>query len=64
MDAVRVHLSNIDYRLLMWIGVYFFSYIRCQFLFQKAMPFSKFDYKLYVLFSVLYMRKTPIKQGK
>ena len=29
-----------------------------------AMPFRHFDYQLYVLFSVLYMRKSPIKQGK
>ena len=41
-----------------------FSYVRCQFLCQKAMPFRNFDYRLYVLFSVLYMRKTPIKRGQ
>ena len=63
MDAVRVHkvyrltTFNVDRRL-------FLSYARYQFLFQRAVPFRYFDYKLYVLFSVLYMRKTPIKQGK
>ena len=43
-----------------WIFFYFW----CQFLFQRAMTFRNFDHQLYVLFSVLYMRKTPIKQGK
>ena len=41
-----------------------FSYVWCQFLFHRAMPFRNFDDQLYLLFSVLYMRKTPIKQGK
>ena len=36
--------------------------VRWQFLFQRAMPFRNFDYQLYVLFSVLCMRLTPIKQ--
>ena len=41
-----------------------FSNVRCQFLFQRAMPLRNFNYQLYVLFSVLCMRKTLIKQGK
>ena len=45
---------NVDRRL-------FFSYIWRQFLFQRTMPFRNFDYQLYVLISVLYMRKTQIK---
>ena len=63
MDAGHVHLTlrltafNVDRGLI-------FSYVRCQFLLQRAMPFRNFDYEMYVLFSVLNMRKTPIKQGK
>ena len=51
MDVVPVHLRHIDVDRRL-----FFSYVRCQFLFQRAMPFRNFDYQLYVLFSVLYMR--------
>ena len=57
LKVYRLTAFNVDRHL-------FFSYVRCQFLFQRAMPFRNFDYKLYVLFSVLYMPKTPIKQGK
>ena len=53
----RLTAFNVDRRLI-------FSYVRCQFLLQRAMPFRNFAYQLYVLFSVIYMRKTPIKQGK
>ena len=37
---------------------------RCRFLFQRPMQFRHFDYLQYVLFSVLYMGKTQIKQSK
>ena len=56
LETYRLMAFNVDRRLI-------FSYVRCQVLFQRAMPFRNFDCQLYVLFSVLYMRKTPIKQG-
>ena len=39
-------------------GGLIFSYVRCQFLFQRTMQFRNFAYLPYVLFSVLYMGKT------
>ena len=51
LRTYRLTASNVDRRLI-------FSNVRCQFLFQRVMPFRTFDYQLYVLFSVLYMRKT------
>ena len=57
LKTYRLKAFNVDRRLI-------FSYIRCLFLFQRVMLFRNFDYQLYVLFSALNIRKTPIKQGK
>ena len=61
MDAVLVHLRHIDLTAFNVDRSLIFSYVRCQFLFQRATQFTNFDYQLYLLFSVLYMHKTPIK---
>ena len=45
-------------------AIFLFVCLFVLFFFQRAMPFRNFDYQLYVLFSVLYMRKTSIKQDK
>ena len=64
MDAVRVYLRHIDLTAFNVDRGPIFSYARCQFLFQRATQFRNFDYQLYDLFSILYMRKTSIKQGQ
>ena len=64
MDVERVHLRHIDITAFNGDRSLIFSYVRCQFFFQRVMQFRNFAYLLYVIFSVLYMCNTPIMQGK